>query len=372
MQWLGTKLGFLGGEQDAQTASTEAATVATDELGVSEGIALGPILLIVAGIGLLIVAAIEIVRHWKDVKQWGLDAFHWVEHAAEDTWDWIKGHWPLLLGILTGPIGLAVGEIITHWKDVTKFFGEMWHDITKIAESIWHDVTKFFEDLWHDVSHIASDLWHDLVTGAETLWHDLVQVVTDLWDDEVRGWTNIWHGVVNIARTLWDDLVRGFKALPGLILNALSDLGSMLFGLGKSALESLWNGAKSVVGGLLGWARGIGHDIANAIGSVFGIHFSEPSEATQMIKAGVKIAQGLGTGMDMGRSYVSSAASRLSKSAGLAGSGGGGWGGGAMAGKIQLELELTGSDSAILTALANAIRVKGGSPDIVRRKVVFA
>lgn len=44
----------------------------------------------------------------------------WFRDGVNAVWGWIKKHWPLLLAILTGPIGLAVLFIIRHWDKVKR------------------------------------------------------------------------------------------------------------------------------------------------------------------------------------------------------------------------------------------------------------
>ena len=39
---------------------------------------------------------------------------------------WVRAHWPLILGIVTGPVGLAVSYIATHWGQVTGIFSRSW------------------------------------------------------------------------------------------------------------------------------------------------------------------------------------------------------------------------------------------------------
>lgn len=49
-------------------------------------------------------------------------AFNWVLGAARGLWAWIRGNWPLLLAVLTGPIGLAVRWILTRWSSLREGF----------------------------------------------------------------------------------------------------------------------------------------------------------------------------------------------------------------------------------------------------------
>lgn len=46
------------------------------------------------------------------------EVFGTVQAVATTAFNWIKTNWPLILGILTGPFGLAVVTIATHWEEI--------------------------------------------------------------------------------------------------------------------------------------------------------------------------------------------------------------------------------------------------------------
>lgn len=45
----------------------------------------------------------------------------WFRDAMKATWQWVKGNWPLLLGILIGPFGVAAVLIIKHFAAIKRF-----------------------------------------------------------------------------------------------------------------------------------------------------------------------------------------------------------------------------------------------------------
>jgi phage-related tail protein len=57
-------------------------------------------------------------RKWKP--------FH---DLVNDTWSWIKSHWPLLVAILIGPFAVAAYFIIKYWKQI-------WGFITRVYDAI--------------------------------------------------------------------------------------------------------------------------------------------------------------------------------------------------------------------------------------------
>src|SRR5215475_3011818 len=53
---------------------------------------------------------------------------------------WLKKNWPLIIGILTGPIGLAVVEIIKHWGPIQDFFTKT---LPGWAKTAWQNIWKY-------------------------------------------------------------------------------------------------------------------------------------------------------------------------------------------------------------------------------------
>lgn len=62
---------------------------------------------------------------------------------VDDTFRWIKSHWPLLVAILGGPIGAVVVLIIKHWKQITSATQAAWAKVRQLS----HDLVQW---LWND------------------------------------------------------------------------------------------------------------------------------------------------------------------------------------------------------------------------------
>ena len=82
------------------------------------------------------------------LKDAALSAFRWIKNAAIDVLHWIMKNWPLLAGLLMGPIALAVGEIITHWSDVKGAAKSAWNFLKGIGA--W--LSGAFTDAWNAVA----------------------------------------------------------------------------------------------------------------------------------------------------------------------------------------------------------------------------
>ena len=66
-------------------------------------------------------AVLAITKNFDTIKGAATAAFDAVVGAVRTAINWITANWPLLLAILTGPFGLAVGQIIRHFDTIVDF-----------------------------------------------------------------------------------------------------------------------------------------------------------------------------------------------------------------------------------------------------------
>ncbi|MGH3165328.1 MAG: phage tail tape measure protein, partial [Trebonia sp.] len=228
----------------AKVAVVVASNVAGAAVAAAAWIAANAAMLL--GIGLVVaavaIAVYEIVTHWKTIVH-GVEAawdavYKFISKIVGDVIDFIKSHWPLVVGIFLGPIALVVAEVVKHWAQVSAF-----------TEKLWHDVTGFISRMWSDVTGAVSRGVSAVLSWAKRLFDDFLST-------EESGIANIVH---------W------FEGLPGRILGAVGNLASLLLHAGESIITGLLNGIESAVGGLLSTVSNIGIDISGDFSSVLGI-----------------------------------------------------------------------------------------------------
>ena len=145
------------------TAATTAQTVAQWALNVAMDA--NPVMLVVLAIGALIAVVILAYTHVAVFRQ-GVDDMGkaavavWgaVVAGAQAAFHWIADNWPLLLGILTGPFGLALGELIQHWGAVQAWLRGLPADVASIVGGMWDSIGKAFEST---INHII-DIWNTI------------------------------------------------------------------------------------------------------------------------------------------------------------------------------------------------------------------
>ena len=286
--------------------------------------------------------------------------------------DWLKQFHSLegpalgAIGTGIGKVVVAVGKLLTvmSGKDVAHTINIAFGAVAGTINVLTYAVRRLMQN-WDGMSRTAARDARDVSKSFDSMRHDISAAF-----DAIRHWAAAWAN--NMAHDV-TQVVSFFLRLPGRIMSAVSRLPGMLFRAGVNAIEGLLNGMRSVAGRMLSTVEGWGHDIANALVHPFGIHFSEPSEATQMIKAGKNITAGLGTGLLSGRGTLAAAAARVSAAAYPHVPGGYGPGGTAGGAPVRIQLEWTGGggNDAFMTFLRQNVRVHGGDPTMFQRKVAF-
>jgi hypothetical protein len=115
-------------------------------------LAANPIALVVIAIVALVAAFILAWRHSETFRRIVTAAFDAVQNAAEFVWNWIKRNWPLLLAILTGPIGLAVVAIIRHWDRIEDGF----RAVVNAIKGLWTGLVEFMSGIVDRIGNVAA------------------------------------------------------------------------------------------------------------------------------------------------------------------------------------------------------------------------
>ena len=136
----------------AMAVAAGAAAVATGAMTVAQWLLnaamyANPVVLIVLAIVALIAALVAAGYFIYKFRDQILGAF-------KKAWSWIKRNWPLLLAILTGPIGLAVYAILRYKDQIIGAFKAVWDWVRTIWSTIQDRITSPFKAAWNFIRGI--------------------------------------------------------------------------------------------------------------------------------------------------------------------------------------------------------------------------
>jgi hypothetical protein len=177
---------------------------------------------IVAAVAALVAIGVILYKNWDTI-------WHDIGQWISDLWNWIATHWPLLLPILFGPIGLAAMLIIENFATIKRFVMDAWN---------------WIKDNWPLLLAILTG-----PIGVATLliiknFADIKNFVVGVWQDIYGAAAWFWNATWSVI----DGVIRSIEGLPG----RLANLGGQMWGW-------MWDGLQSVLNDIInGWNRTLG------------------------------------------------------------------------------------------------------------------
>lgn len=190
LQQMAVKLGLVQVATEGQTVAQEASNVA---------MAANPITIVVLALAALAAAFYLAWTKSETFREIVTGAFDAVRAAATTAFEWVRDHWPLLLAIITGPIGLAVLAVATHWSAIKDGFRGVVDGISTAAGTV-----------------------KEIIVAPFRLAKDGVKLYVEALEAVVRGVFGAIKAVIDGVKQAVDDLigkirdaVDAVKNLPG-------------------------------------------------------------------------------------------------------------------------------------------------------------
>lgn len=148
--------------------------------------------------------------------------------------DWVKANWPLLLAIITGPIGIAVGLIIKNLDTIKQAFQNAWNFIT----GLWGKAGDFFGGIFNNIKNafggiadvgknIVEGLWNGITGMGNWLKDKIVNFVKDKIPGPIRDALGI-HSPSKVASDLAEEvpagLAQGIYKKAGMVVSAVNSM----------------------------------------------------------------------------------------------------------------------------------------------------
>ena len=219
-----------------------AGTIAGRGIGaVGRGLALlgGPI-------GIILLLLPLIISNWDKIKE-----------AIGKFIGWLKENWPLVLAILTGPIGLAILAIIKNWDTITEFFKALPGKLAELAGKLW----DWIVDKFKAIVALYITAWTAVFDFIKGLPAKLLEIGGKIWDWVV----DKFKAAVGLLKTAATAIFDFIRELPGKLLEIGKNLWNWIGDKLGSAIDAL----KTQFNNLVEWVKGLPGRIASASGKLW-------------------------------------------------------------------------------------------------------
>lgn len=226
---LGTRLGLAA--LAVQTAITSAVTkaAAVAQWALNAALLANPITLVVLAI-VALVAAFVIAYKKSDTFRAIVDkTFSAIKTAVTTAVsfvvNFVKTKWPLLLVILTGPIGLAVALIVKNWARIKAATSAAWNGVKAVISTVINAVRA--------------------VVSAQV--NAVRAVVTAVWNGIKAATSAVWNGIRTIVSTQVRLMLAIVTGIRSRVTGVFSSAGSWLLDAGRRIIQGLLDGIGSMI-----------------------------------------------------------------------------------------------------------------------------
>lgn len=281
---FGTLIGGLSLFNTVKTALTPLGPLFALISGAAGG-AILPILAIVAAIALLAAGVYLVIKNWGSIKEFFSNLWIGIKDVFQTGIQaiigFLKNFGPLILVALTGPIGLAVYAIATHWDTIKKGTETAWKGIKDTLANAWTGIKNTSTTAWDGIKNGVVDAFQwmynhnyyfqNLVDSIRNAWNLIKENTTVVWnavkDFTVSSWGNIkdalsiiweslkikagetWDGISTHISTIWGTI----KTTAGPIWDKIKNNLAVTWGTIKTSAEIVLGPIETIISGL--WTR---------------------------------------------------------------------------------------------------------------------
>ncbi len=202
--------------------------------------ALGPILLIAAGIAAVVAIGVLLYKNWETVRAFAVKVWDGIVFGVKTAISWfsnlLNNPFFAAIGVLWAPWVtipvLVVKTIMTHWQPIKAFFASLWQGITAAASAVGNYLMNIFAPIgnaiitiWQPVQAFFVGLWSGLLSVLHTvgdwfsgIFTNLASLVISVWKPVKEFFETLFAPVskgINMLTGAWQWLVGGGKKAPG-------------------------------------------------------------------------------------------------------------------------------------------------------------
>jgi hypothetical protein len=200
---------------------------------------------VIAGVAYLI------INNWDTIVAATEAAWDAITAAVRFVWDWITNNWPLLLTIITGPIGAAVAIVVNNWDTIKNavmtafnWVRDNWPLLLAIITGPIGTAVLIVQRNWDSIKGAAEAVWNWL-NGT---WQSLSGLISAPFSTAASAVSGFFGTIKDAALGAYNWVKDKFDAMASAIDNVIGGI--------RNAVSSIVNAIKSPINGVINaWNR---------------------------------------------------------------------------------------------------------------------
>ena len=215
--------------QIAMTAATVAwnavcaiATTVTTALGAAIAFLTSPIGVVIIAITALIAAGVLLYQHWDEVSAYAASVWEKIKETINNAIEAVKV-------FIANTVDAIKATWENRWTAIKTFVSNLWDTIKALATSIFEAIRDKLSEIWDSVKRTIEEKWNAIKDWFEDIWKKIKEVfkpdamievgksiMNKLWDGLKSVWSSIagWlQGCADFVGGVWDGIVEGAKSI---------------------------------------------------------------------------------------------------------------------------------------------------------------
>lgn len=250
---------------------------------------------------------------WDAVVEAVKIAWDFLKDTIQAGWNWLVSLWNTVYDTIVPPIKNAwdtvVNAVQTAMDSVREWISKRWNEIKGIWDTIYNTIVPPIKNAWDTVwSTIqnAMDKVRDTVNDKweqiKAIWQaavDRVVAIADRVKEFIDKVTGFFNELKAAAQGGTDEFIAFVKGIPGRVLDALANFGSLLYQKGRDLIQGLIDGINSKI-------SAVGDAMSGIMNTITGWLPGSPAEVGPLSGRGYVLYRGQHLSEDFAEGIASS------------------------------------------------------------------
>jgi len=222
---------------------------------------------------------------WRAIITTALNA---IRAVFTTVWNAIKAVVTGVMSFLQPYISAAVNAIrnviTSAWNTVRNITGTVWNAIKAVITAAWNAIKPTVTAATNAVRTSVTNAWNTIRSISTSVWNAIKSVISSAWSaikslvssavSNVISTMNRIQQIVSAVRNFFNQLktaasggtsslIAFVRGIPGRVVAAFGNMGSLLYNKGRQLIQGFVNGIKSMIGAAASAARSAVSAVAN-------------------------------------------------------------------------------------------------------------
>lgn len=193
----------------------------------------------------------------------------------------------LVKSVIQTVIAVITAIIQVFWTTISAVFRAGVAVITAIVRPAFEAIRNVITAVMGFLAPYITATWNIISSAISTVVGFLVRLVTTAWNGLKLLTTTVWNAIVNVVVTVWNKIKAAVKAAVDFVVNVMNGIKKIVDNV-RNFFNQLKAAAEGGTGSLIAFVKQIPGKILAAIGNVGSILYNKGKELIQGLINGIK------------------------------------------------------------------------------------